>query len=210
VGIIMGYATFLREETQGDLSEHANRLLSAALDLRTLVEDMTNMNLIYSGKREIHPVPSVLQDILRESCEGLNSLPNTKEYEVVLELPNTPVVVKADEKMKLVFDNILSNAVRFSPEPANILVRLTAEGEKALVEIVDNGIGIPPDKLERIFEQFYQVEEHLTRRYGGLGLGLSIARVLVELHNGRIWAVSKGLGRGATLKVQLPLVQLDG
>ena len=206
VGIIMGYATFLKEEIQGDLSEHANSVLNAALELRALVEDMTNMNLIYSGKRDIHPVPIFLQDIIRASCDEMSTAIKAKGHQLVLDIPDTPIIVSADQKMKLVFSNILNNAVRFSTEPANIFVRLTATEEKALVEIQDHGIGIPPDKLERIFDQFYQVEDHLTRRYGGLGLGLSIARVLVELHNGRIWAVSEGLGRGATFKVQLPLV----
>ena len=73
------------------------------------------------------------------------------------------------------------------------------------LQIRDRGIGIPPDKLEKIFDQFYQVEDHMTRRYGGLGLGLSIAQVLVKLHNGRIWAESDGLGTGATFSVLLPL-----
>jgi signal transduction histidine kinase len=75
-----------------------------------------------------------------------------------------------------------------------------------LVEIQDDGIGVPPDKLSRIFDQFYQVEDHMTRKYGGLGLGLAIAKVIVDLHGGRIWAESEGDGKGATFKVSLPLL----
>jgi signal transduction histidine kinase len=205
LGIIMGYATFLKEEAQGDLSEHASNVLSAALELRALVEDMTNMNLIYTGKRDIRPSPIPLQDILSIAYEEVASTAEAKNDHLELEMPDEPVIVNADGKIKLVFGNILNNAVRFTPEPGNILVRLTTTDTDALVEIKDDGIGIPPDKLTRIFDQFYQVEDHMTRRYGGLGLGLAIARVLVNLHGGRIWAESEGLGKGSIFKVALPL-----
>jgi signal transduction histidine kinase len=206
LGIIMGYATFLKEEAQGDLSEHANSVLTAALELRTMVEDLTNMNLIYTGQRDIRPMPVVLQDIIHVACDEMVSDAEAKGHEMIFDLPDESIIVRADQKLKLVFGNVLNNAVRFTPEPGRIIVRLTATEDKALVEIQDNGIGIPPDKLTRIFEQFYQIEDHMTRRYGGLGLGLAIARVLVELHDGRIWAVSDGLGEGATFKIQLPLI----
>lgn len=206
LGIIMGYATFLKEEAKGDLSGHANSVLNAALELRTLVEDMTNMNLIYTGQRDIRPVPAVLQDIIQAAFDEITVTADAKNHELFLEMPDEPVKVNADQKMKQVIGNVLNNAVRFTPEPGKIWVKLITNDEKALVEIRDNGIGIPPDKLERVFDQFYQVEDHMTRRYGGLGLGLAIARVLVELHKGRIWAVSEGLGRGATFKIQLPLI----
>ena len=206
LGIIMGYATFLKEEAQGDLSEHASNVLNAALELRTLVEDMTNMNLIYTGRRDIRPAPLALQDILYVAHDEVAATVEAKDDHLILDMPEEPIFVNADQKLKLVFGNVLNNAVRFTPDPGKILIRLTATNENALVEIQDNGIGIPPDKLERIFEQFYQVEDHMTRRYGGLGLGLAIAQVLVNLHNGRIWAESDGVGKGSTFKIQLPRV----
>jgi signal transduction histidine kinase len=207
LGIIMGYATFLKEEAQGDLSDHATNVLNAALELRALVEDMTNMNLIYTGKRDIRPSPIPLQDVLEIAYEEVSSTVEARKDHLILDMPDEPVIVNADGKIKLVFGNILNNAVRFTPEPGKILIRLTTTDTEALVEIEDNGIGIPPDKLTRIFDQFYQVEDHMTRRYGGLGLGLAIARVLVKLHGGQIWAESEGLGEGATFKVILPLHQ---
>jgi len=207
LGIIMGYATFLKEEAQGDLSEHAGNVLNAALELRALVEDMTNMNLIYTGKRDIRPVPTPLQDVLHIAYDEVASTVEARNDHLVLDMPDEPVIVKVDGKIKLVFGNLLNNAVRFTPEPGEILIRLTTTDTEAKIEIRDNGIGIPPDKLNRIFEQFYQVEDHMTRRYGGLGLGLAIARVLVDLHGGRIWAESEGLGKGSTFKVVLPLYQ---
>ncbi len=205
LGIIMGYATFLKEEAKGDLSDHANNVLGAALELRALVEDMTNMNLIYTGKRDIRPEPTTLQNIIQIAYDEVASTGEAQKDYILLEMPTYPVVVNADRKMKLVFHNLLNNAVRFTPDPGNILVRLTVTKKNALVEVQDDGIGIPPDKLTRIFDQFYQVEDHMTRRYGGLGLGLAIAKVIVELHGGQIWAESEGEGKGATFKVSIPL-----
>lgn len=207
LGIIMGYATFLKEEAQGDLSEHASNVLSAALELRALVEDMTNMNLIYTGKRDIRPEPTILQDIVHLAYDEVAATAEAKNDHLVLILPDQPVMVNADQKMKLVINNILNNAVRFTPVPGDIQVSLTTTESEALIEVRDDGIGIPPDKLTRIFDQFYQVEDHMTRRYGGLGLGLAIAKVIVELHGGRIWAESEGIGKGTKFSVALPLWQ---
>jgi signal transduction histidine kinase len=206
LGIIMGYATFLKEEAQGDLSDHASNVLEAALELRALVEDMTNMNMIYTGQRDIRPVPTSLQDIIYAAHAEASATAGAKNDILVLDLPEEPVIINADRKLKLVFVNLLNNAVRFTPDPGEIRICMKSSKKAVLVEIRDNGIGIPPDKLERIFEQFYQVEDHMTRRYGGLGLGLAIARVVVNLHGGRIWAESEGPGKGTTFKVALPRV----
>jgi signal transduction histidine kinase len=205
LGIIMGYATFLKEEAQGDLSEHASNVLNAALELRALVEDMTNMNLIYTGRRDVRPEPIAFQEIIHEAWSEIASTAHAKNDNIILSLPDEPVMVNADKKMKLVLVNLLNNAVRFTPDAGEIQVRLTTMEDEALLAVRDNGIGLAPENIERIFEQFYQVEDHMTRRHGGLGLGLAIAKVLVDLHGGRIWAESEGIGEGSTFKVSLPL-----
>jgi signal transduction histidine kinase len=207
LGIIMGYATFLKEEAQGDLSVHAANVLNAALELRALVEDMTNMNLIYTGRRDVRPEPIALQEIIHEAYLEVASTAQAKNNHIVLGLPEEPVMVNADKKMKLVLLNLLNNAVRFTPDAGKIKIHLTTTENEAIVAVQDNGIGIAPENIERIFEQFYQVADHMTRRHGGLGLGLAIAQVLVNLHGGRIWAESEGLGQGSTFNVSLPLLQ---
>ena len=206
LGIILGYATFLKEEAQGDLSDHAANVLNAALELRSLVEAMTNMNMLYTGERDITLEKSVLQDIIRVACAEIEGTAQARNIHLVLDMPARPVVVDADpKKMALVLDNVLNNAIRFSPEGGEIRVGLISGKKEALIVVQDDGLGIPADKLKLVFEKFYQVEDHLTRRYGGLGLGLAIAREIVNLHGGRIWAESPGLGHGATVKILLPL-----
>ncbi len=204
LGIILGYATFLREEAQGELSEHAASVMNAALQLRVLVESMTNMNLLYTGEADLRLRPVEIQKILCRTYSEITPTAEAKNTTLRLEMPQEPVYVNADKKLDLVFVNLLNNAVRFTPNAGEIRVGVEVVDNAVEISISDDGIGIPADKLEVIFEQFVQAEDHMTRRYGGLGLGLAIARALVEKHGGKIWAESQGLGRGATFKVSLP------
>jgi signal transduction histidine kinase len=204
LGIILGYATFLKDEAEGAMSDHIDSVLNAAVRLQTLVEDMTNMNMLYTGEADIHLEPAVIQQIVHKAYKGIASTAEAKNDRLTIDLPRQPIMVNADPKLELVFSNILNNAVRFTPEAGDIKVSVIDQGDEVLVEVKDNGVGIPQDKLIRIFDQFYQVEDHLTRHFGGLGLGLAIARALTELHGGRIWAESDGPGEGATFKIVLP------
>jgi signal transduction histidine kinase len=116
-----------------------------------------------------------------------------------------PIEVNADAALlPMVFKNVLSNAVRFTPAGGTIDVMLQTKLREGVVSVRDTGIGIPAGELVNIFKDFYQVQDHMTRRHGGLGLGLAIARKIVELHGGRIWAESGGGDKGATVHVMLP------
>lgn len=208
LGVILGYATFLKEDAKGELSEHANMVLTSALRLRALVEDMTNMNLLQMGdaKLNLHPVP--IQEPINTAFEEIAPTAEVKGQRLMRNLPKEPVFVMADaEKLELVFVNLLNNAVRFTPEGGQVSVTVKATPSEIWIEIKDTGIGIPAGELENIFKEFYQVEDHMRRRHGGMGLGLAIARGLVRLHQGRIWAESEGENRGTTMHVVLPRLQ---
>jgi len=113
--------------------------------------------------------------------------------------------VEADrQKLHLVLANLLSNAIKFTPEEGSIQVEVKTKGNEVRVSVRDTGIGIPPREQERIFDRFYQVEPSLTRRFEGMGLGLSIAKGMVELHGGRIW-VESVKGKGSSFTFALPL-----
>lgn len=204
LGIILGYASFLKEEAQGELSSHVDSVLNAAVRLQTLVEDMTNMSYLYNRDTEVHMEPTEIQAVIYKAYKHIALTAEARSNNLVLKLSKEPIYVKAANNLETVFLNILNNAVRFTPDSGEILVSMEDTHDEVLIQIKDNGIGIAPDKLERIFDQFYQVEEHMTRRYGGLGLGLAISRGLAELHGGRIWAESDGPGKGATFTVALP------
>ncbi len=208
LGVILGYAAFLKEEAKGEVSKHANRVLNAALKLRSLVEDMTNMNLLRVGTAQLSSERVAVQELIRDAVKEIKDAVRAKGHRLIVRLPPTPVFVQVDrEKMVLTFSNILSNAVRFTPGGGQITVTAQPGTREVRVIFQDTGIGIPQEELESIFKEFYQVEHHLTRRYGGLGLGLSIAKAIVELHNGRIWAESPGVEQGSTFYVVLQRVR---
>ena len=205
LGVILGYATFLKEDAKGELSEHANMVLTSALRLRALVEDMTNMNLLQMGDAKLAMYPISIQKPLLAACEEIATTAEIKNQKLEPELPREPLMVQGDlVKLELLFANLLNNAIRFTPDGGQIRIRARLCEKEVWVEIQDSGIGIPPEELENIFKEFYQVEDHLRRRHGGMGLGLAIARGIVRLHNGRIWAESQGENKGTTINVVLP------
>jgi len=206
LGIILGYATFLRDEAEGDLSDHARQVLNAALQMRSVLEAMSNMNLMRTGELEFKPERIMLKQVLQTAYAEMAEMAHARGQEITLFLPDEPVWINVDPaKLQLVFTNLLNNAIRFSPSGGQIVIGVSQTPGRVIVGIQDNGIGIPPAELEKIFDEFYQVEHPLTRRYGGMGLGLTIARGLVQLHGGRIWAESAGMGQGACLRVELPV-----
>jgi signal transduction histidine kinase len=208
LGVILGYATFLKEDANGEISEHANMVLTSALRLRALVEDMTNMNLLQVGSARLNMQPVPIQQPILAAFEEISPTAQVKSQQLSHLMPDQPVLVRADTtKLELVFANLLNNAVRFTPEGGIISITVTPIRKEVWVEIKDNGLGIPTDELENVFKEFYQVEDHMRRRHGGMGLGLAIARGLVRLHDGRIWAESAGENKGTTIKVVLPLYE---
>ena len=104
----------------------------------------------------------------------------------------------------MAFTNLLNNAVRFSPEKSEITIGTIQDDNQVLAWVQDHGIGIPVDQLQKIFEEFYQIEPPNSRHHGGLGIGLTIAKGLIEAQGGKIWVESEGAGGGATFKVLLP------
>jgi signal transduction histidine kinase len=180
-------------------------VLNSALKLRELVEAMTNLNLIQVGSTRMEFGSISIQQVILSAVKEIQIAVEAKNQKLSLNLPEKALIVRADpEKLKLVFVNLLNNAVRFNQPEGEIWVRAKPMHNEAWVEVQDNGVGIPSSEIENIFKEFYQVEDHMTRRVGGLGLGLSIARGIVKLHNGRVWAESRGEGQGSTFTVVLP------
>jgi len=205
LGIIMGYSQFLKEDTKDEAQELASHVLKAARQMRTLLDEMSNLTMLKADTMDLHPQKVPLQDVLAFASEGIKELALAHEQNLIFKFPDEPIHVNVDvDKTSLAFINLLNNATRFSSNGTDMTIGVGMENEQALAWVQDQGIGIPSDKLEKIFEEFYQIEPPNTRHYGGLGIGLPIAKGIIEAQSGKIWAESEGLDKGATFKVSLP------
>ena len=207
LAIITSYAEFLQQDARGTASNHAARVLEAALRQRAIIESMTNMNLLQLGTVDLKIEPLALQPMLYAAWAQEGAAVQAKQLRLEWALPAEPVQVNGDaEHLPVAFKNIFNNAIRFTPSGGSIHVSGEATQREAGVTVRDTGVGIPAGELTNIFKDYYQVEDHMTRRHGGLGLGLAIARGIVQLHGGRIWAESAGPNQGTTIHVSLPRV----
>ncbi len=205
LGNILGYATLLYEDAIEENKPLAASIIKASSKLRAVLDDIANMNLLYTGEADLDYQDTTLQQVIDFAQEEVRVTVNKEDHTVIYQLPEDPIPLYIDlPKMSVVFINLILNAIRFTPVDGEIILSVEDKKDEVMVSIADTGRGINPESLEKIFEVFYQEDDHMTRRYGGLGLGLSIARELVNLHGGRIWAESQGLSKGATLRVVLP------
>jgi signal transduction histidine kinase len=208
LGVILGYASFLQEEAQGEASEHATAVLNSALHLRNLIEDLTNLRFLQLGSTELSREPVPVSALIEAAEHDVHSLIAAKGTKLIVDRTHGEALVNVDRlKIGMALTNILNNAIKFTPNNGQITIAMEKRPHEILIRVQDNGMGIPPDKLERIFDQFYQVEDHMTRRQNGMGIGLSIARGMVQAHDGRLWAESEGLNKGSTFIIALPLVE---
>ena len=135
----------------------------------------------------------------------------TKDQKLSFErkLPDKPILVEIDpDKLTQVIDNIISNALKYSPEGGKVTFKIKEQDDEVIVSIADQGVGIPKGNVEKIFGRFYRVDKARTRKLGGTGLGLAIAKEMVEAHDGRIWARSIE-GKGTTIFFSLPYVKYE-
>lgn len=172
-----------------------------------LIEDLLDISRIMRGKLTLNPTPVGLSFVILASLETVRLAAEAKKIQIDINLePNVGQVYGDAARLQQVVWNLLSNAVKFTPTGGQVEVRLTPVGNQAQIQVSDRGKGIHPDFLPYVFEHFRQEDGATTRKFGGLGLGLAIARQIVELHGGRIWAESPGEGQGATFTVELPLL----
>ena len=205
LGIIMGYSQFLKEDTKDEAQALASQVLEAARQMRTILDAMSNLTILKADTLSLSLQKTPIQDVLTFASEGIKELASTRDQKLVFDFPDEPFYVNVDiDKTSLAFTNMLNNALLFSPPGSTVTIGVTSQGDTVLVWVRDQGTGIPADKLEKIFEEFYQIEPPNTRNYGGLGIGLPIARGLIEEQGGKMWAESMGVDKGATFKVTLP------
>ncbi len=174
--------------------------------LARIVDDLLEVARINHGQVALRRERLDLARLARQVAEDYRGLLETAGVRLVLELPETPVWVMGDSaRLAQALGHLLENAGKFTPTGGEVTVRMPpGPGSRAAVTVRDDGIGIEPEVLPRIFEVFGQASQSLARDQGGLGLGLSVARALLELHGGTIEAASEGLGKGAEFTLHLP------
>jgi PAS domain S-box-containing protein len=172
--------------------------------LGRLVDDLLDVSRVMTGKIILQPEPLDLADIVRRSLASLAGSERSRHHSISVE--TTAVWVRVDAtRMEQVVTNLVTNALKYTPPGGAVHVSVRAADEHALLSVRDTGVGIAPELLPRVFELFVQGERALDRTQGGLGIGLTLVRRLVELHGGTVEAMSAGRGRGTTFTVRLPL-----
>jgi signal transduction histidine kinase len=208
LAIIMGYVSILEEELADRLNATEQEFLTSIVGsgerLTRIVDELVQFAEAEGGEVRFTELVIDLQEIAHEAISAIEAGVREKGIEVREEFPPQRAQVQGDRKMLLaVLRHLLENAVNFGQPEGKITVVISEKDDFYQVDVKDTGIGIPQVELPRIFDKFYQVEEHMTRRLGGLGLGLSIAKRAVELHGGEIWAES-ALDQGSTFSFTLP------
>jgi signal transduction histidine kinase/CheY-like chemotaxis protein len=172
-----------------------------------LVDDLLDVSRITANKIQLRREPHDLARLMETAIESIMPLATKAEQTLDVGVPSTPIDVHGDAtRLVQIFANILNNAVKFTPRGGRISFDAYEESGEAVVRIRDTGIGIAPDVLPRVFDMFQQAEPTLERSSGGLGIGLTLARRLVEMHEGRIEIRSAGPGLGTEVDIRLPIV----
>jgi PAS domain S-box-containing protein len=170
-----------------------------------LVDDLLDVSRISRGKINLQKQHVDLSLIISSALEASRPAIESNAHELSVTLPDEPVYLDADiTRLAQVVQNLLNNAAKYTPPGGKVALRVEASRGWVTIRVTDNGMGIPSEMLPRIFEMFMQVDRSLERTSGGLGIGLTLVQRLVELHSGRVEAISDGLGRGAEFVVRLP------
>ncbi len=201
---IRGFTEFVADGMLGDLNEKQKEALSRVISnsdrLLRLIANMLDISKIRSGKLELKTVELNLSDLLREAVAEMELLAREKNISCIADIPDGIVITGDYDRIEQVFVNLLSNAIKFTVEGGNVSVTAIEQEDCDCVRILvsDTGIGIAPEDLEHIFEEFWQVEKGK-----GTGLGLMITANIIREHGGAIWATSE-VGSGSTFGVRLP------
>jgi len=206
LGLILGHATFLRELAGGKYDEQIDAIIRNATKLKDIVDNLADVNNFQNGSARIKGGRASMTKIAEDVVSLFKDEAQQKNITLKLEPVSQPYYLHADQvKITIALSNLVKNAIQYTEAGGNVSVKVEEDSGYIKVTVSDNGIGIPPRELPRIFDRFYQVETHLTRRYGGMGLGLSVAKAMIELHGGRIWAESEGRGSRFTFLLSMSL-----
>ena len=189
-------------------ADDARKMMGRQVEqMSRLIDDLVDANRITRGAVELRPSSFELASLVHQAVATCRPLADRAKQEITVQLPSQTVYVRADPvRLSQVLYNVLHNACKFTPSGGRIAVTVERQGRNVVLSVKDNGIGIPPEEIDSIFEMFSQVRGPLEESKGGLGIGLALAKHLVELHGGTISARSEGPGTGTEFVMRLPIV----
>ncbi len=226
LSIVLGYALMLRDKSDGDYREYAQRVMEGGQRIKDIVDDMVSLRHLETGEAQLRLEPCSVGELVSSAIAQAQNAAEEQRQNLEASIPEQPIIFQCDrEKLLLILAHLLANAIKFTPKGGSIFVRASLETDvpppHALVvsqtgatqrldvthwvvlDVQDTGIGVAKQEQARIFERFYQVADSLTRVHGGTGLGLAIVRELVSALGGLVWIVSQEQ-QGSTFTIALP------
>ena len=208
---INGFSEVLYDETFGPLNEkqkkYVNNVLTSGKHLLLLINQILDMAKVEAGKMKLALSSLPMKSLLNEISRLVEDMVSKKKIEMLLEITEDLPNIEADElKVKEIIYNLVSNAVKFTPEGGKIGMRAKKSDPEIEIVVWDTGVGIAPENMEKIFEGFFRVDTPYSRVTEGTGLGLPLSKKLVELHGGKLSVESEGLNKGTSVRFTLPIV----
>lgn len=205
LGLILGHASFLRDNlADAKQQQQVDVILRSANHLKKIIEDLASINEGDNKTARLRREPVDLNQMIRKIAGSFQDTIRLRKISLGIKVPNNGLTIEGDEeKISVALRNLVKNALTFTDEYGHVLITAESFGKYVIVSVIDDGIGIPAKDLGHVFDRFFQVESHYTRRHGGLGLGLAVARVMIELHGGQIWVESVE-GKGSNFSFLLP------
>jgi signal transduction histidine kinase/CheY-like chemotaxis protein len=205
LGAILLSIQLLEKKGSAALPRERAVILRQARLLSRLVDDLLDVSRVTSGKIALQRAPVDLRELAERCVQSVAVSAAAQRTELTLEAGETAAVVQGDTvRLEQVMNNLLTNALKYTPPGGHVKVEISAGAEEVVLRVSDTGVGIDPLMLSRVFELFAQADNSLDRAQGGLGIGLTLVRSLVELHGGSVSAASSGRGEGSTFAVRLP------
>jgi signal transduction histidine kinase len=210
LGLILGHSTFLRELVDSEHYEQVDTIIRNATRLKEIIESLSSVDNYQTGGASLRSRKVSVVRIIEDVAASFRDMAVQKGIVLKVKIDSDQgLLIDADgSKVSILLSNLVKNALAFTNNGGQIMIRGGIDAEFVKVVVEDNGVGIPAKDLPHIFDRFYQVESHLTRKHGGMGLGLSVAKAMVEMHGGRIWAESTE-GLGSTFTFLLPVETKD-
>jgi len=206
LGLVLGHATFLRELISDEQQRsQVEIIIRNATKLKTIIEELANINGYQTGSARFRVKTVPINALIQKICEQFYEQACQNNISLQTNLLTQEIQIEGDEeKLVIAFSNLIKNALIFTNPQGHVVVSIEQLPGFVQISFDDDGIGIPENELHKIFTRFYQVQSHLTRKHGGMGLGLSATKAMIEMHKGKIWVESVE-GKGSKFTVLLPI-----